>query len=150
MKEEVCKHKKFGGECSRYHERKICSFKSCNSKGCRKCHSNLCKYFREKEFCKYGRGCAYAHVEKVNKSEIVIMTTAIKNMKADIDDLKSKLISLSDIKKEGKLILTSINTLKEDIKNIIDENLKICENIRFMEEEVEESDSEECLCDEGE
>ena len=53
-------------------------------------------------------------------------------------------------KKEGKLIVNSINTLKEDIKNIKDENLKICEKIRLLEEDVEESDSEESLCDEGE
>ena len=54
------------------------------------------------------------------------MTEDIKNMKAEINDIKSIVISLSDIEKEGNVIIKMIKTLKEDIQNIKDENVKIC------------------------
>ena len=54
------------------------------------------------------------------------MIEDIKNMKAEIDVIKSQVSSLSDIEKEGNVTINMINTLKEDIQNIKDENVKIC------------------------
>ena len=48
-------------------------------------------------------------------------------MKAEIDVIKIQVSSLSDIQKEGNLIINKIKTLKEDIQNIKDENVKINE-----------------------
>ena len=99
-------------------EIKFLKLKSCSSKDCRKRHPKVRKYFRESEFCKYGKGCAYAHVEQVNRSEIKIMTEVIKNMKAKMHTLQMKVGSISDVKKEGKVMMNMIQTLKEDIQNI--------------------------------
>ena len=83
MEVKVCKHHqrgycKFQEECHHHHENELCKFKSCAYKDCSKRHPKLCKYFRENDFCKYGKGCAYAHVEKVNKSEMFRMTEDFK------------------------------------------------------------------------
>ena len=74
------------------------------------------------------------------------MTEAIKSMKAEIDTLKMKVSSISDINKEGKEMMNMMKTLKEDIQNIKYVNSKICDKIRLLEKEIEESDSEESLC----
>ena len=78
------------------------------------------------------------------------MTEDIKNVKAEIDIIKSQVSSLSDIQTEGNVIINTIKTLKEDIQNIKEENVKICEKIKLLKEEFEGSDSEKSLCDEGE
>ena len=147
----MCKHHqrgycKFREECQKYHENETCEVKGCSSKDCRKRHQKLSKYFEQREFCKYGTGCAYAHVEIVNKSEIHILNEAIKTMKAEIDTLKMKVSSTSDIQKEGKVMMNMIQTLKEDIQNIKYAYSKICDKIRLVEEEFEISDSQESLC----
>ena len=148
MDVKVCKHHqrgycKFRRECQKHHENEICQVRSCSSKDCRKRHPKLCKYFGQRVFCKYGTGCAYAHVEIVNKSEIHILNEAIKTIRAEIDTLKLKVTSTSDIQKEGKVMMNMIKSLKEDINNIKSVNDKICNKIRILEEEFEESDSED-------
>ena len=64
-------------------------------------------------------------------------------MRAEIDTLKLKVASTSDIQKEGKVMMNMIKSLKEDINNIKSVNDKICNKIRILEEEFEESDSED-------
>ena len=153
MEEEVCKHHprgycKFRGECQKYHENEICKEKSCSSKECRKGQPKISKYFGERGFCRYGKVCAYAHSEEVNKKEVKIINEAIKNMRAEIDTLKITVSSLSYINKEAKVNMNMIKTLKEDIKKIQNENSTIFNKIRLLEEELQESDSEESLgCD---
>ena len=44
------------------------------------------------------------------------------------------MISLLDINKEGKIIKKIIESLKEDIENIKDENIKIANKIIQLEE----------------
>ena len=66
-------------------------------------------------------------------------------MRVEIDTLKIMVSSLSDIKKEAKVIMIMIKTLKEDIKNIQNENSEIFNKIRLLEEERQNSDSEESL-----
>ena len=151
MDVKVCKHHqrgycKFRRECQKHHENEICQERSGSSKDCRKRHPKVCKYFRESEFCKYGKGCAHAHVEQVNRSEIKIMTEVIQNMKAKMHTLQMKVGSISDVKKEGKVMMNMIQTLKEDIQNIKYAYSKICDKIRLVEEEFEISDSQESLC----
>ena len=55
-------------------------------------------------------------------------------MKAEIDVLKSQVSSLSDIQKEGKFIINMIKTLKEDIQNKKRWKVRICEEIKLLEE----------------
>ena len=78
------------------------------------------------------------------------MNEDIKNVKAEIDIITSQVSSLSDIQTEGNVIINTIKTLKEDIQNIKEENVKICEKIKLRKEEFEGSDSEKSPCDEGE
>ena len=54
------------------------------------------------------------------------------------------MISLLDINKEGKIIKKIIESLKEDIENIKDENIKIANKII----QLEESAFKESLCEE--
>ena len=153
MEGEVCKHNqkgycKFGGEFQKFHENKICIIKGCSSKGCRKRHPTLCKYFRENNVCRYGEECAFLHIETVNKNEVKILSEDIEHIKAEIGFLKNTVISLLDINKEGKIIKKMIESLKVDIENIKDENKKIVNKIIKLEEECEESEFEVSLCKE--
>ena len=74
------------------------------------------------------------------------MTEVIQNMKAKMHTLQMKVSSISDVKKEGKVMMNMIQTLKEDIQNVKYAYSKICDKIRLVEEEFEISDSQESLC----
>ena len=65
-------------------------------------------------------------------------------MRAEIDTLKITISSLSNIKKEAKVNMKMNKRPREDIKNIQNENYKIFNKKGLLEEELQESDSEEC------
>ena len=58
----------------------------------------------------------------VNTDEVNVLTVEIKNMKTEMDSLKSTVNSLVDIKKEGKVITKMIDSLHEAIKDIKQQN----------------------------
>ena len=86
----------------------------------------------------------------VNTDEVNVLTEEIKNMKAEMDSLKSTVNSLFDIKKEGKVIKKMIESLNEDIKDIKVQNKDIAEKIRLLEDEFDDSDTDESCDDESE
>ena len=127
MEEEICKYNqkgycKYGSECHKYHRNEICKVQNCSSKSCRERHPTFCRYFKENGICKFGLGCAYVHVKMVNTDEVNVLTVEIKNMKTEMDSLKSTVNSLVDIKKEGKVITKMIDSLHEAIKDIKQQN----------------------------
>ena len=115
MEEEICKYKlkeycKYKSECHKYHRNELCKVQSCSSKSCRERHPTFCRY------------CAYVHVKMVNTDEVNVLTVEIKNMKTEMDSLKSTVNSLVDIMKEGKVIKKMIDSLHEAIKDIKQQN----------------------------
>ena len=67
----------------------------------------------------------------------------MENIKAEIDVLKNTLTSLTDIRKEGKVMKNMIRNLTDDIENIKGENDKIYQKIKALEMEFDESSSED-------
>ena len=57
-------------------------------KTCEKRHPSLCKYFQEKGCCKFGEGCAYAHIVIVKKNDVNKLSEEITNMKAEMNKPK--------------------------------------------------------------
>ena len=74
----------------------------------------------------------------------------VKNLKAEVNLLKNTVKSFSGLKQEGKVIMKSINVLKEDIKQIRAENYQIARKVDLIEEEMEADTDDESEIDETE
>ena len=104
---------------------------------------SLCKYFQENGCCKFGEGCAYAHIETVIKNDVNKLSEEIKNIKAQMDILKNTVSALSDKRMEDKVIMDTVYCLQKYICNLKVKDLNIAEKIRLLKQEFYDSDSEE-------
>ena len=140
MEQNVCNFNqmgycKFGKECHRFHEDQVFTIR----------HPKECKYYTENSFCKFGRDCTFrfSHNDNVKKIEFGSAVEDIKNLKAEVDNLKNTVKSHIYIKHEGKVMKKIIGYLKSEIKQIQKENFKISQRIKNLEAEFEEEADEE-------
>ena len=113
----------------------------CSSNSCIERHPSFCRYFKLNGICKFGQGCAYVYVKMVKTYKVNVLTKDIKNMNAEMDFLKSTVNVLVDIKKEGKVIKKTSRKLKCKII--------VGDKIRLLEEEFDDSDTDESCEDES-
>ena len=85
----------------------------------------------------------------VKKYDINKLSEEIKSIKAQIDILKNTVSALSDMRMEEKVIKGTIDCLQKDICYLKVENQNIAENIWLLEEEFDDSYSEESQDEEG-
>ena len=78
----------------------------------------------------------------MNKKEMNELNDELKNIKAEIVVLNDTVNSLTDIRKEGKVIKNMIRNLTDHIENIKVENDKIYQKKKAQETEFDESSSE--------
>ena len=143
---------KFGKECHRYHEDKVCQNKNCNPNKCRNRHPKECKYYAQNSFCKFGTDCRFIHPDIVKKYEFGSVVDDIKNLKAEVDFLKNTVKYLTDIKHKGKVMKKIIDNLKSEIKQMQTDNMKTAQRIQNLEQDTEsepEPEEEETLKLEG-
>ena len=117
MEQNVCKFNqmgycKFGNECHKYREEKVCKIRNCDPRKCRNHHPKECKYYAQNRFCKFGTDCRFTHHDHVKSGEFGSAFEDIRNLKAKVDYLKNTVKSLIDIRHEGK-------EMKKIIENLI-------------------------------
>ena len=80
----------------------------------------------------------------LKKNDVNEMCEEIKTIKTEISDVKTRISSLTDIKKE-EVFKGVISTLQKDIEGLEHENKDIIEKIIHFEEELDDTDSDESL-----
>ena len=55
---------KFQEVCRKQHVKEICEISSCNGKTCIQRHPKICKFLRNRGYCKFGEWCLFSHVIK--------------------------------------------------------------------------------------
>ena len=88
-------------------------------------------------------GCAYAHMVTVKTNDVNKLSEEIESMKTEMDKLKNTVNALSEMRMEEKLINDAMEFLQKYICNLKFENKSIAEKIRLLEDESEDTDSED-------
>ena len=52
---------KFRNKCRKMHVSEKCERKTCDIKSCNLRHPKICRYFRDRKFCKFGEWCCFDH-----------------------------------------------------------------------------------------
>ena len=77
-----CKKNK---NCPNKHYEETCEKRDCERNNCLKRHPIICKYFYEREFCKFGSYCKYLHKRSSNCLETKIINDKLKDIKEEND-----------------------------------------------------------------
>ena len=79
----------------------------------------------------------------VKTNDVNKLSKEIESMKTEMNKLKNIVNALSEMRMEEKLIKDTIEFLQKVICNLRFENKSIAEKIRLLENEFEDTDSEE-------
>ena len=136
---------KFGKQCFRYHEMKVCENVSCEVVECSLRHPKKCRFYSEYSYCKFGSYCKFSHEKEVTSRDIKLIEKDVYEVK---NQLKEKEIEIKKIdveirnieeKKEAdlKMIILKNETLEKELKDVRKENKIIKENISILRDEFE-------------
>ena len=108
----VCKHHqtgycKYGNQCHKHHNDKICNDRVCRDQNCTARHPKTCKFFARKNQCKLNEKCAYSHHKVKDKKWI-------QNLENEIKILKEEIVKLSKHTQEMATKLEMIQYNEKD------------------------------------
>ena len=155
---------KFGKQCFRYHETKVCENVDCEVLKCSLRHPRRCKFYSEYYYCKFGSYCKFSH-ERVEDKAIKLIKKELEEVKKHLDmkEMEIKKIDdeirraemrkeediriivekeLREVKKENDMIKEDIGVLRNEIKAL---KCKIDDNKHVMDDSHNENIEEECV-----
>ena len=103
----VCSFNKYGFckfrlNCRRQHVMEKCSKLKCDIEQCRLRHPQVCRYFRDIGYCKFGEWCLFKHDGVIQGSkEIKELTDKLKNIEKIISEKNKDIDSLEKIMTES-------------------------------------------------
>ena len=136
--EDVCIYNKYGyckfkDKCLKAHENRICDLLSCEKKKCKFRHPKTCKFYINKETCKFGEECKYLHRDKKD-TKITELETKIVQLCNQLDDMKGTqstvLANTKRLENAMKAQSDSLSMMRDEIekqnslKNAADEKFK--------------------------
>ena len=122
----ICKYNKFGfcklkDQCKKYHVNEACKEGSfCGQITiCPLRHPKLCKRIVMEEHCKFQERCAYNHKRRHNIQfeEKHELHEDVKNLKAELDILKTTFKSILSVRAEVEFLNNSLKYIKEEINS---------------------------------
>ena len=137
---------KFGNQCFRQHENKLCENVNCKVLECRLRHPKKCRFFTEYYYCKFGSYCKFSHerfeegksikliekpLEDVQK-EIMRKDKEIENMNNEMSKLEKK------IKSEISIITQKNEAMEKELKELREENKVTRSKLNSIEREVDD------------
>ena len=134
---------KFGQVCNKVHENNICEKSICEDLQCKKRHPKVCKYFMMNHICKFGSQCAFSHRKAVKSVELESALQEISRLKIEVSNLKKTVEFIFLMKQNEESLKKDIYDLSKEIETLKDYNQEIHYKIRLIEEELEESFTEE-------
>ena len=136
---------RFGRNCFRYHEDKICENESCKVFECKLRHPRKCRYFENYFYCKFGTFCKFSH-GKINEGKsIKLLEKEIEGVKKDIQKKDKEIQEINDqiehleerIESQIYIISQKNDVMEKEIIEIKEENKEIKSKLHLMEKEIE-------------
>ena len=124
-------------KCRRQHIKERCQNKECEVKNCNFRHPQVCKFFRDIGYCKFGEWCYFRHIEKPKSlEEINELTEKLKGIEKSIAKKSEQIECLEKIIQEsGENNQVQIYVKEVEAKFITFEN-----NLQTMKVCLEEKD----------
>ena len=139
----ICLYNKFGyckyGEnCRRKHENRICHSENCHIEICSKRHPRKCRYFATYKYCKFNQYCRYSHceIETEDRSDTSEDNESNKNYYKDI--IAGHLNEIEFLKAEIIEKDNEISNLKEEIDKTYKEVADLQEMVVYRNDIIEE------------
>ena len=136
---------KYGKQCFRYHEAKVCENVSCKVLECSLRHPQKCRFYSEYSYCKFGSYCKFSHKKEVTSRGIKLIEKEVDEVKKQLKEKDIEIKKIEDEirtiekKKEAdlKIIILKNEALEKELKDVRQENKIIKENISFLRDEFE-------------
>ena len=135
---------KFGKDCFRYHENKVCENDSCQVLECNLRHPRKCHWYSDFKYCKFGSYCKFSHKPNVEGKAIENIEKELKNIENQINEKEKEIIKINEIIKKMEKSRSDIDILshkdeaiREEVKFLKEENKSIKSRFIVMENEIE-------------
>ena len=136
---------KFGKQCSKYHEDKVCENKNCDVLKCSSRHPRKCRFFAEYFYCKFGVYCKFSHKRSDDGKAIELLENQIENFKKEIEikdteiQMVNKEIMNLERKMDSKISISKQNyeAIEKEIREIKVENIDIKSKYLALQKEIE-------------
>ena len=134
---------KYGKQCFRYHESKVCENADCEVLQCSLRHPKRCRFYAEYHYCKFGEYCKFSH-ERVEDRKIKLIKKELDEVKKHLSEKEMEIkkideeIRKTEMRKEEKIrmLLLKNEVIEKELRDVKIENKMIKENITDLRNDI--------------